>query len=174
MVDDLYRDESRRDFATLIRLLGNFELAEDALLEYVEKGLDGVSVLPTAVLGPRDIKFNAGELIVQAHALHVQLLAFPEMSITSYTLGDLVHHKVLLSKAVEGLKRLLEMDAGGRDMVVVVGMPLLVDQRIFNCAVIFNRTASGLNGGGTYDHGYSGAGGGSGGCGAKSGGSGQC
>ena len=88
-----------------------------------------------------DVDFNVeamGELIVQAHALHVQLLAFPEMSITSYTLGDLVHHKVLLSKAVEGLKRLLEMDAGGRDMVVVVGMPLLVDQRIFNCAVIFN------------------------------------
>ncbi len=54
-----------------------------------------------------DVDFNVeamGELIVQAHALHVQLLAFPEMSITSYTLGDLVHHKVLLSKAVEGLK----------------------------------------------------------------------
>lgn len=31
MVDELYRTESRRVFATLIRLLGNFDLAEEAL-----------------------------------------------------------------------------------------------------------------------------------------------
>src|SRR5215212_708703 len=30
-VDDVYRTESRRVFATLIRLLGDFDLAEDAL-----------------------------------------------------------------------------------------------------------------------------------------------
>ena len=30
-VDDLYRTDSRRVFATLIRLLGNFDLAEEAL-----------------------------------------------------------------------------------------------------------------------------------------------
>jgi RNA polymerase sigma-70 factor (ECF subfamily) len=31
MIEDVYRDESRRVFATLIRLLGDFDLAEDAL-----------------------------------------------------------------------------------------------------------------------------------------------
>ena len=30
-VDDLYREHSRRVQATLIRLLGNFELAEEAM-----------------------------------------------------------------------------------------------------------------------------------------------
>ncbi len=30
-IDDIYRDESRRVFATLVRLLGDFDLAEDAL-----------------------------------------------------------------------------------------------------------------------------------------------
>src|SRR5690606_36232488 len=30
-IDDIYRDESRRAFATLVRLLGDFDLAEDAL-----------------------------------------------------------------------------------------------------------------------------------------------
>ena len=30
-VDEIYRDESRRVFATLIRLLGDFDLAEEAL-----------------------------------------------------------------------------------------------------------------------------------------------
>src|SRR5881392_824417 len=33
VVDDVYRSESRRVFATLIRLLGDFDLAEEALHE---------------------------------------------------------------------------------------------------------------------------------------------
>ncbi|MFB2769102.1 hypothetical protein ACE1AT_07365, partial [Pelatocladus sp. BLCC-F211] len=33
LVDRLYRTESRRVFATLIRLLGDFDLAEEALHE---------------------------------------------------------------------------------------------------------------------------------------------
>src|SRR5205809_473965 len=33
VVDDIYRSESRRVFATLIRLLGDFDLAEEALHE---------------------------------------------------------------------------------------------------------------------------------------------
>jgi RNA polymerase sigma-70 factor, ECF subfamily len=32
-IDRLYRTEGRRIFATLVRLLGNFDLAEDALHE---------------------------------------------------------------------------------------------------------------------------------------------
>ncbi len=41
-------------------------VAEQVMKEYVERGLDAVSVLPAAVIGPRDLKFNAGELIAQA------------------------------------------------------------------------------------------------------------
>src|SRR6266700_887316 len=33
VVDDVYRSESRRVFATLIRLLGDFDLAEEAMHE---------------------------------------------------------------------------------------------------------------------------------------------
>lgn len=42
-------------------------LAEEALQAFVEKGLPAVSVMPAAVSGPRDLKFNVGELIRQAH-----------------------------------------------------------------------------------------------------------
>ncbi len=41
-------------------------LAEGVMAEYVEKGLDAVSVLPAAVLGPRDLKYVGGEIIIQA------------------------------------------------------------------------------------------------------------
>src|SRR4029434_3918202 len=39
-VEDLYRGESRRVFATLIRLLGDFDLAEEALHEAFQAALE--------------------------------------------------------------------------------------------------------------------------------------
>ena len=33
LLDELYRQESRRVFATLVRLLGDFDLAEEAMHE---------------------------------------------------------------------------------------------------------------------------------------------
>lgn len=41
-------------------------LAEQALDAFIEKGLPAVTVMPAAVSGPRDLKFNVGELIKQA------------------------------------------------------------------------------------------------------------
>ena len=38
----IYRTESRRIFATLIRLLGDFDLAEDALQDAAREGLDAL------------------------------------------------------------------------------------------------------------------------------------
>ncbi len=39
-LDDLYRSESRRILATLIRLLGDFDLAEDALHDAFRAALE--------------------------------------------------------------------------------------------------------------------------------------
>src|SRR5829696_6501006 len=55
LVDAIYRDESRRVFATLIRLLGDFDLAEEALHEAFRAALeqwprDGVPGNPRAWL----------------------------------------------------------------------------------------------------------------------------
>jgi RNA polymerase sigma-70 factor (ECF subfamily) len=55
LVDDLYRTDSRRVFATLIRLLGDFDLAEDALQDAFiaamrQWPLDGVPANPRAWL----------------------------------------------------------------------------------------------------------------------------
>jgi RNA polymerase sigma-70 factor (ECF subfamily) len=54
-VESLYRLESRRIFATLIRLLGDFDLAEDALHEAFRVAMeqwprDGVPANPRAWL----------------------------------------------------------------------------------------------------------------------------
>ena len=41
-------------------------LAEQVAMEFATQGLPVVRVLPSAVLGPRDVKFISGELLVQA------------------------------------------------------------------------------------------------------------
>ena len=87
-----------------------------------------------------DVEFNVGSVIAamkKASADGVQVLTFPEMAITGYTLGDLVQHQALLLKAKEGLRRILEASAKS-NMVVIVGMPLEVEQKLFNCAVVLN------------------------------------
>src|SRR5690606_1352918 len=55
LLDEIYRNESRRVFATLIRLLGDFDLAEDALHDAFKAALEqwadaGVPSNPTAWL----------------------------------------------------------------------------------------------------------------------------
>src|SRR5215475_11413919 len=55
VVDGIYRAESRRVFATLIRLLGDFDAAEEALAEAFRAALeqwprDGVPAKPRAWL----------------------------------------------------------------------------------------------------------------------------
>src|SRR3990170_1661873 len=55
VLDDLYRTESRRVFATLVRLLGDFDLAEEALHDAFAAAVeqwsrDGVPANPRAWL----------------------------------------------------------------------------------------------------------------------------
>ena len=87
-----------------------------------------------------DVDFNVKSIIStmrKAGEQGVQVLAFPEMTITGYTLGDLVQHQALLAKARKGLEAVLA-ESAKRDIVVVVGMPLVVEQKLFNCAVVLN------------------------------------
>jgi NAD+ synthase (glutamine-hydrolysing) len=87
-----------------------------------------------------DVDFNVGNIIDamrKARDEGVQVLTFPEMAITGYTIGDLVQHQALLTKAKEGLRRILEASSGNA-MVVIIGMPLDIEQKIFNCAVVLN------------------------------------
>ncbi|OGO01431.1 MAG: NAD(+) synthase [Chloroflexi bacterium RBG_13_53_26] len=87
-----------------------------------------------------DVDFNAGaiiEVLRKAKDEGVQVLTFPEMALTGYTIGDLVYQRALLAKAERGLGDILN-ESAGNGRLVVVGMPLSVDQKIFNCAVVLN------------------------------------
>jgi NAD+ synthase (glutamine-hydrolysing) len=87
-----------------------------------------------------DVDFNVTAICAamkKAAIQGVQALAFPEMALTGYTIGDLVQQQVLLEKAEKGLARIVQ---ASRDisMLVIVGLPLCIDQKIFNCAAVIN------------------------------------
>ena len=87
-----------------------------------------------------DVDFNVGNIIdamKKARDEGVQVLAFPEMAITGYTIGDLVQHQALLLKAKEGLRHIRD-ESAGNSMVGIIGMPLDIEQKLFNCAVVLN------------------------------------
>ena len=85
-----------------------------------------------------DVEYNLKQhidLIRKAHAEGVQLLIFPELSLTGYTCADLFHHETLLEAAMSALMHLAEATKG-IDMAVAVGAPLSYGNRLYNCAVL--------------------------------------
>ena len=79
------------------------------------------------------------DLMRQASAEGACLLVLPEMGLTGYTCNDLFFQSVLLDAALDALQEILNAqisDAAQRDLIVVVGLPLVVDGRVFNCAAV--------------------------------------
>jgi len=94
------------------------------------------TAIPTVKVA--DVEYNLKQhiqLIRQTAQEGVQLLAFPELSLTGYTCADLFHHEPLLQAAREALKHLAE-STRGIDMAVVVGAPLAYQNRLYNCGVL--------------------------------------
>jgi NAD+ synthase (glutamine-hydrolysing) len=85
--------------------------------------------------------YNAAQtidLLQQAAAEHAVLALFPELGLSSYTADDLFHQRALLEAVDVALRSVL--DASARlPLVAVVGMPLQVQQLLFNCAVVVHR-----------------------------------
>ncbi len=75
-------------------------------------------------------------LMEKANEQKVSLLVFPELSLSSYTCGDLFFQSSLLSQCQVALSALLDHSKGS-SMITAVGMPLAVSNALYNCAVFF-------------------------------------
>ncbi|AVQ39824.1 NAD(+) synthase [Clostridium botulinum] len=64
-----------------------------------------------------------------------KLIVFPELSITSYTCGELFSQSLLISKALEGINNICKYSID-KDVLIAVGAPLLYKNGLYNCAVI--------------------------------------
>ena len=67
----------------------------------------------------------------------VRVLVFPALCLTGATCGDLFYQSTLLGAAKQGLATYLEMTAD-LDMVSIVGLPLQLGGKLYNCAAVCN------------------------------------
>lgn len=88
-----------------------------------------------------DCMYNATEIlkcIDDAKKNDVKILVFPELSITAYTCADLFFQQTLLKAAITELTNILEKTKQ-EDMLIAVGMPVVIAQQMFNCAIVIHK-----------------------------------
>lgn len=68
----------------------------------------------------------------------VQIIAFPELSVSSYTCMDLFAQETLLRNAEKALIKLVDNTAD-LDLLTIVGCPLVSGDQLVNAAVIFQQ-----------------------------------
>lgn len=94
-----------------------------------------------------DVDANVEEICRMAEIAEneqVSILAFPELSVTGYSCGDLFAQELLVSRAEEGIKRLKSFSRG-KSLTLVVGVPVRVRGSLYNCAaVIQNGSLKGI------------------------------
>ena len=95
-----------------------------------------------AVAVPRmrvaDPAFNVDEtirMLAEAAAQGAVVIAFPELGLSAYTCDDLFHQRALLDASEAALAKVAEATTG-LGAIAIVGLPLRVDHRLFNCAAV--------------------------------------
>ena len=79
-------------------------------------------------------------LMRQASEKGVQIIAFPELSVTGYTCLDLFAQQTLLNGAEAALLQLVS-NTTDLDILTIVGVPLRTENRLINAAVVFQKGA---------------------------------
>ncbi len=81
---------------------------------------------------------QASGLYQEAVLKGAALVAFPELSVTGYTIGDLVQNQQLLMRAQSGLLELANLTAN-ETTAMVVGLPLRHRNAVYNCAAVLSN-----------------------------------
>jgi len=85
-----------------------------------------------------DCAFNVAQmadLVHQGETEKVQVICFPELSITAYTCADLFLQQQLLTDAEKALSE-LQLVTFSTTALIIVGMPIRVQNQLFNTAVV--------------------------------------
>lgn len=85
-----------------------------------------------------DCEHNIGQMVQlakQAASDGVSLLAFPELSVTAYTCGDLFLQRSLLEGAEKALAKLCE-ETADLGMLIIAGFPLADGSALYNTAAV--------------------------------------
>lgn len=84
-----------------------------------------------------DVKYNVTNIVSMCDILNdkkVQVVVFPELSVTGCTCGDIFHTETLFRATQEGLSEIVKA-SNQWQMLLFVGAPIKHNQRLYNCAV---------------------------------------
>lgn len=87
---------------------------------------------------PADVAFNTAGVLAEArkaHAANVDLVVFPELTLSSYAIDDLLLQHALLERVEQALGKVVAASADLHP-VLVVGAPLRRADKLYNCAVV--------------------------------------
>ena len=88
-----------------------------------------------------DCKFNAQQIDTQiaiADGKGVQVIVFPELCITGYSCADLFGQTLLLEEAEIALMQIMN-NTRQMDIISIVGMPVVVNSTLMNCAIAVQK-----------------------------------
>ena len=94
-----------------------------------------IGIPPVQVADPA---FNVTQIVTlmrRAAERKALLVVFPELGLSAYSCEDLFHQQALLDASRDALRRVLE---ASRDIpvIAIVGVPVSVDNLLFNCAAV--------------------------------------
>ncbi|WP_086608281.1 NAD(+) synthase [Erythrobacter donghaensis] len=88
-----------------------------------------------------DVAYNTAGVLAEArkaHEAHVDLVVFPELTLSSYAIDDLLLQHALIERVEAALAEIVEASAE-LDPVLVLGAPLRRADKLYNCAVVIGR-----------------------------------
>lgn len=97
------------------------------------------SAIPNVKVG--DCHYNLQEIeqtIVRAEGQHVEVIVFPELSITGYTCQDLFRQQLLLDASEQAVVMLMDFTRQ-LDIISIVGVPVQVGSILLNCAAVIQK-----------------------------------
>ena len=88
-----------------------------------------------------DVKKNTEDIcsyIEKADAQNVDIVLFPELSLTGYTCGDLFYQETLHNAVEAGLKEIIACSEAHPGITCVVGLPVRMGMTLANCAAVIS------------------------------------
>lgn len=102
--------------------------------------LRAAAATPVVAIGnPAENRKRIERLIAENH--ESDLIVFPELCMTGYTCADLFHAEYLIDSAMEETARLAQnlVTSIGYHGIVIVGLPVRMDNMLFNCAAVLDH-----------------------------------
>ena len=97
------------------------------------------TAIPAVRVG--DVRYNVEQiesLVAQAEGNGVEIIVFPELSITGYSCQDLFRQQLLLEASEQGIMMLLDFTRK-LDIISIVGAPVVVGDLLLNCAIVIQQ-----------------------------------